>query len=290
MAYCQNSYGKGKGKGAGEGEDRPRSVSAGKGGRFLEKAERTGEGIYLYCIIGTDEARNFGDIGIGGRGDAVTTAGYEDISAVISKSPETKYVLNRENLLAHQRVIERVMKEHTVLPVRFSTIADNIEGIQGVLRKRYEEFKKLLRDMDNKIELGIKAVWKDIDAVFQEILQEDEEIKRLRDKTAAMPPGKTYGDRINLGKMVQARLKRKKEAEADKMMDSLKAISVDTRANQVYGDNMVLNAAFLVGMTRIKEFDEKVEGFDAAHNKRLKIKYVGPAPPFNFVNIVVEWK
>ncbi|MEK7688965.1 MAG: GvpL/GvpF family gas vesicle protein, partial [Deltaproteobacteria bacterium] len=64
----------------------------------MEKAERTGEGIYLYCIIGTDEARNFGDIGIGGRGDAVTTAGYEDISAVISKSPETKYVLNRENL------------------------------------------------------------------------------------------------------------------------------------------------------------------------------------------------
>ena len=101
--------------------------------------------------------------------------------------------------------------------LRFSTIADSIEDIRGLLRKRYEEFKKLLRDMDNKIELGIKVVWKDIDAVFQEILQEDEEIKRLRDKTAAMPSGKTYGDRINLGKMVQARLKRKKEAEADKL-------------------------------------------------------------------------
>lgn len=248
------------------------------------------QGIYLYCIIGANEMRNFGNIGIGGRGDAVTTIGYEDISAVISKSNERKYSLSRENLLSHQRVIERVMKDWTVLPVRFSTIADSIEDIRGLLKKRYEEFKKLLRDMDNKIELGIKAVWKDIDAVFQEILQEDEEIKRMRDKIAAMPLAKAYGDRINLGNLVQAGLKRKKEAEAAQMMDSLKHISVDTCANQVYGDNMVLNAAFLVDMNRIKEFDERVEGLDAAHSKRLKIKYVGPAPPFNFVNVVVEWK
>lgn len=253
----------------------------------MEKAERTGEGIYLYCIIGTGEAVNFGDIGIGGRGDAVTTAGYKDISAVISKSNERKYSLSRENLLSHQRVIERVMKDYTVLPVRFSTIADNIEGIHEVLRKRYEEFSNLLRDMDNKIELGIKAVWKDMDAVFQEILQEDEEIKRLRDRTAVMP---TYGDRINLGKMVQAGLKSKKETEADKMMSSLKTISVDTRDNQVYGDNMVLNAAFLVDMARIKEFDTMVQTIDADYRARMRLKYVGPVPPFNFVNIVVEWK
>lgn len=287
MASCQNPYGKGKGKDAEERDDKPSSVSAGNGGRFLEKAERTGEGIYLYCIIGTGEAVNFGDIGIGGRGDAVTTAGYEDISAVISKSNERKYSLSRENLLSHQRVIERVMKDYTVLPVRFSTIADNIEGIHAVLRKRYEEFSNLLRDMDNKIELGIKAVWKDMDAVFQEILQEDEEIKRLRDKTAVMP---TYGDRINLGKMVQAGLKSKKETEADKMMSSLKTISVDTRDNQVYGDNMVLNAAFLVDMARIKEFDTMVQTIDADYRARMRLKYVGPVPPFNFVNIVVEWK
>lgn len=256
----------------------------------MEKAERIVEGIYLYCIIGTDEARNFGDIGIGGRGDIVTTIGHEDIAAVISKSSETKYVLNRENMLAHQYVIENVMKDYTVLPVRFSTIADSIEDIHGVLRNRYEEFKNKLRDMDNKIELGIKAVWKDMDVVFQEILQEDEEIKRLRDKTAAMPTDKTYGDRINLGKMVQAGLKSKKEAEADKMMNYLKPISVDTRANQVYGDNMVLNAAFLVDMARIKEFDAMVQAIDADYKERMRLKYVGPVPPFNFVNIVVEWK
>ncbi len=256
----------------------------------MEKAAKIGEGIYLYCIIGTDEAINFGDIGIGGRGDAVTAVAYEAISAVISKSSETKYILNRENLLSHQSVIERVMKDYTVLHVRFSTIADSIEDIRGVLRKRYEEFKNMLRDMDNKIELGIKAVWKDMDVVFQEILQEDEEIKQLRDRIAAMPCAKTYGDRINLGKIVQAGLNSKKEAEADKMMNLLKHISVDTRTNQVYGDNMVLNAAFLVDMARIKEFDAMVQAIDADYRERMRLKYIVPVPPFKFVNIVVEWK
>ena len=45
-----------------------------------------GEGKYIYCIIATNEGRSFGPIGIGGRGDIVSTIGYEGLSAVISNS------------------------------------------------------------------------------------------------------------------------------------------------------------------------------------------------------------
>ncbi len=45
------------------------------------------EGKYLYGIIGTDAERNFGPIGIGGRGDEVGTIAYRDLSAVVSTSP-----------------------------------------------------------------------------------------------------------------------------------------------------------------------------------------------------------
>jgi len=93
------------------------------------------EGKYLYGIIATDEARNFGPIGIGGRGDEVGTIAYRDLSAVVSNSPMTRYVLGKENLLAHERVIERVMKEFTVLPVRFCTVAANAEEIRRLVGK-----------------------------------------------------------------------------------------------------------------------------------------------------------
>ncbi len=246
------------------------------------------EGNYIYCIIGTDQALNYGPLGIGGRGDTVSTLGYQGISCVVSKSPLENYVLSRENLMAHQLVIERVMKEQTVLPVRFSTIASSAEDIRGFLRKRYSEFRNLLSDMDNKVELGLKVMWKDMTPVFGSIANASKEIKRLKDKVDANPIEKTYKDRITLGGLVVAGLLKKKEDDAEHILGVLRPIAVDMRTNKLHGDNMLINAAFLVDGTTTKEFDSRVQELNESFNGNMKFKYVGPVPPFNFVNIVIE--
>ncbi len=118
-------------------------------------------GKYIYCIIGTKQERNFGPIGIGDRGDEVLTIGYDALSMVVSNHPVTKFVVNRENILAHERVIEEVMKEFdSVLPVRFGTISANADEIRNLLDRRNREFKNLLRDMEHKVELGVKGYGK----------------------------------------------------------------------------------------------------------------------------------
>lgn len=220
----------------------------------------------------------------------VTTINYENIAAVISRTPVIKYDLNRENLMAHQKAIEGVMKDHTVLPVRFCTVAESVEDIRRVLKKRYSEFKDLLREMDNMVELGVKVLWKDLNGVFHEIGETDPEIRRLKEKIASAPVDKGYADRISLGRMVQAALEAKKKQEAEKILGTLRHISRKTSTNKLHGDSMILNAAFLVGRGRVKEFDESMETLDAMNRERLVFKYVGPLPPFNFVNLVVEWK
>ncbi|MDI6892483.1 MAG: GvpL/GvpF family gas vesicle protein [Actinomycetota bacterium] len=248
------------------------------------------EGKYIYCIVGTNEARNFGPIGIGNRGDVVSTVGYQDIGAVISNSPMTKYVISRENMTAHEKVIEEVMKDYTVLPVRFCTIATSAEEVRSLLRKRYLEFKNLLKDMDNKVELGVKVLWTNIDAIFQEIVGEHGEIKRLKEKIADKSPEKTYAQRIKIGERVKNALETKKEKEGREILDVLKKSSIDFRTNQLVGDRMIINAAFLVDKGWEKEFDNKVDELTVKYDERVKFKYVGPAPPFNFVNIVVKWR
>jgi hypothetical protein len=251
------------------------------------------EGKYLYCIIGANEGRNFGPIGIGNRGDVVSTIGYRDTSGVISNSPMTKYVISRENLMAHEKVIEKVMQDYTVLPVRFCTIASSAEEIRNLLRKRYVEFKNLLRDMDNKIEVGIKALWKDMNAIFGEIAKENEKIRQLKEKIKKKSSSnQVYANKVTLGKMVQSALLVKKKSEGEKILNvfNFKKISVDFQPNKTYGDNMILNAAFLIDRSREKEFDNQVDELTVKYGKRIKFNYVGPAPPFNFVNIVVEWR
>ncbi|MEW6375293.1 MAG: GvpL/GvpF family gas vesicle protein [Thermodesulfobacteriota bacterium] len=267
------------------------------------------EGKYIYCIIETKIERNFGPIGIGGRGDEVTTIGYRDLGMVISNSPMTRYVVSRENLLAHEKVIEEVMKEFTVLPVRFCTIASNADEIRSLLDRRYKEFKNLLRDMDHKIELGVKGLWKNMDVIFNEIVEENKGIKKLKEKIQNNPPPPPYippyqggtkrgkgglggfsnglQAKLEVGKLVEEALKEKKDKEAEKIIESLRRTTFNHKINKTIGEEMFINAAFLVDRGREKEFDNIMEDISEEYKDRIKFLYAGPLPPFNFVNIVI---
>jgi len=251
------------------------------------------EGKYIYCIIETKQERNFGPIGIGGRGDEVTTIGYGDLSMVISDSPMTKYVVSRENMLAHEMIIEEVMKEFTVLPVRFCTIASDADEIRNLLDRRYREFKNLLRDMDHKIELDVKGIWKDMDVIFKEVVEKNKEVNRLKETVEKDKGKKNMQAKVQIGKMVEDALHKKKENEAEKIISVLKKISFDHRLSRAFDDKMFLNAAFLVDRGREKEFDNIMDDLSDKYKKRIKFMYAGPLPPYNFVNITIypeEWE
>ena len=247
-----------------------------------------GEGKYVYCIIGTDEGRHFGPIGIGGRGDEVSTVCHRDLSAVISNTSMAKYTLSRDNLLAHQKVIEKVMRDYTVLPARFCTIASSVQEVRDLLRRRYGEFKGLLQDMDNKVELGVKALWKNMEAIFQEIVDENKEIRSLREKIATRALPEVHPERVRVGKMVKEALEAKKQREGGEIFRLLRRSCVDFRTNELVGDKMLLNAAFLVDRGREKEFDHRMDRLDTQYGERIRFRYVGPTPPYNFVNIVIR--
>ena len=252
------------------------------------------EGKYIYCIIGTKEERNFGPIGIGGRGDEVLTISYDDLSMVVSNSLVGKLEVSRKNLLVHEKVIEEVMKEFdSVLPVRFGTIASGADEIRNLLDRRYREFKTALRDMEHKIELGVKGIWKNMGAIFKEIVEENKEIKKAKEKFQNDRGKKNIQAKMEVGKMVAQALEKKKEKEAAKIIDTLRRTSVNYKLNKTMGDEMFVNAAFLVDKGREKEFDNIMDDLSEEYKNRIKFMYAGPLPVYNFVNIVIypeEWE
>ena len=132
----------------------------------------------------------------------------------------------------------------------------------------------------------MKALWRDMERVFAEIIEERSDIKALKNEVAL---NSKRGSLMRVGEMVKEALERKKEREATQILNSLRKIAADFKENTTYGDNMFLNAAFLVQRDREKEFDNEIEALTMKYEGRAKIKYVGPAPPFNFVNIVIHW-
>ncbi len=248
------------------------------------------EGKYIYCIIESNHTKNFGKLGIGEREDELTTVSHKDISAVISDCHLKEFIVSRTNTMAHEKAIEEVMKEHAVLPVRFSTVADTREQIvEKVLAPRYDEFKKLLSWISDKEEIGVRARCTDMGVIFNEIVEEDEKIKELKEKIAKKGSAeKTYYERIDLGKLIEVRLKEKKEKEKNKIIDALKKKAEEHKINQVYGDDMILNGAFLVKKKDEKDFFSLVSKIQEGYGKKVQLKYVTGPPPFNFVNLVIK--
>jgi hypothetical protein len=255
------------------------------------------EGKHIYCIIGTTQDRNFGPIGIGG--EEVLTIGYNDLSMVVSHALG-KFVVDKERMITHERVIEEVMKEfNSVLPVRFGTVASSADEIRNMLDRRYREFRSVLREMDHKIELGVKGIWTKIDDVFKEITKENEEIKGEKEKiwknkvSSRQRVSEDVKSKIQLGKMVFDALQRKKDEEAQKIIEELRRTAFEYKQNKTITDNMFMNVAFLVDKGREKEFDNIMDDLGGKYKDRIKFMYAGPLPVFNFVNITIcpeEWE
>ena len=250
-------------------------------------------GKYFYCIIHSQQDRTFDEVGLGNEDGLIHTVCHKGLAVVVSNSTVKQYESTRRNMMAHERALERVMREFTLLPVRFGTVTDStspLEDIQKLLSARFEEFNRLLREMEGKVELGLKAFWRDEKAVFEEIVTENADIRRLRKSLSGKPPETIRFEGIPLGRMVKEALDRKRSQEAARILLPLQPLAHRVRENDTLVDRAIVNAAFLVDRKQEQDFDQAIRRLDEKLGNRVAFKYVGPVPPYNFVNIVVNWK
>ncbi|MGH7339314.1 MAG: GvpL/GvpF family gas vesicle protein, partial [Candidatus Rokuibacteriota bacterium] len=151
-------------------------------------------GKYVYCVIQATEALKFGAVGLGAEPAEVHTVHYKDIAAVASDTPIEVPDATRENVLAHERVNENVMRSHTVIPMSFGTVFKTREDIVELLRGAYDAFHDVLVKMQDKLEFGLKLLW-DRDVAIREVEKDDEEVRRLKSEISSQK-GSTYFARM----------------------------------------------------------------------------------------------
>ena len=243
------------------------------------------EGVYVYCIIESTEPRTFGGIGLGGRGDEVFTVHYRDLAAVVSKAPLMVYDPTRENALTHEHVNEVVMIDNgfTPVPMSFGTLFKTESDTMEFLKDTYDALRDVLMKMKDKLEFGLKVNW-DRDEVLAEIERDNEEIRRLKDEIVNNQHASTYFARMQYGRLIDAALQARSERYVAEIFEALRDVSVASRSNKPIGDRMIMNAAFLVARDTEHAFDARVKDIGSRYDK-LTFKYMGPWPPYNFVNI-----
>lgn len=247
-------------------------------------------GQYMYCLVQSDVNLTFDAVGISGPENKIYTVCHDGLAAIVSDSPIIEYEVSRENLLAQQKVNELVMKDYVILPFKFCTIAERVEDIpKKVLVPRRKQFLDKFEYMANKSEYGVRVIWKDMNAIFNELIEERNDLRRMRDRLAALPPGRGRDKKIELGEKVKLALEEKNAAVEDELFHAFKPLAVEAKKNKLYGDRMVLNGVFLIQSDMQAAFDESVTKMSEQYANRMQFKYVGPTQPSNFVEIVVHW-
>jgi len=219
---------------------------------------------------------------------AVRALPMGDLAALISDVPPGPVTRTRRNMLAHTKVLEAALAFGTVLPLRFGTIAPHLTALADCINANRSAFHAALDGVQGRVELGLRASWHK-GLVYNEIIDRDPELRRLRDRLRSRSATETYYERIELGRRVEAALAALRVTEAAMLtaeLADLRDREADVTAAE---DDMIFNRAFLVRRDAEAAFDAAVSRIAERHAARVALRYVGPVPPFNFVTMQAGW-
>ena len=246
-------------------------------------------GKYIYGIINIINQTTWDILGVNGSNPVYTIA-YQDLSCVVSDYFSEKFSAKSKeevikNLLTHQMVVERVMKEHTVLPVKFGTVLATSDEVQELLYRGRQQFVDALGWIHDKVEVEVAATW-DTEQVLREICKE-EEIVRTWQAIGSKMGQQILEERIRLGQMVKASMDRHRDSYREQMISFLKPVAVDVQPNALVSDKMVMNVAFLVERANQEEFDRRVRQLNDLFHNQINFRIIGPLPPYSFATVEV---
>lgn len=246
--------------------------------------------VHLYAIIPSGEKMTFPVTGMNGDHDEVQTIPHGEIAAVVSASPVMDYQgLTREQvihyLLTHQRVIETVMHNFPVLPVKFGTTLGRDTGIPRLLAQGEALFRRTLNQFAGQQQFEVVALWK-TEEVLQEISQ-DEAIRHFKDELRARGTEISLSERVALGQMVHAAMVQRRNDLRDRILAVMREVAVDTISNALLDDGMVVNLAILINQSDYGVLNERLQALDEEFAGRLNFRCVGPLPPHSFACVQV---
>lgn len=241
---------------------------------------------YVYGVTRADAAPPGDLTGLDDKPVALVTDGGR-IAAVVSDLPTGRPLGERADLLAHQRVLTALLDAGTpVVPFRFGAALTDRDAVRTeLLEPNTDRLAAVLDDLDGRVELRLKATYVQ-DTVLREIMQDEPEVAALAARLREIPPDATdavYYDRVRLGELIAQAMQRRREDEGRALLDAAAPAAEAVVAKEPAREEDVLDASFLVDTARRAEFERAVDKLAESCADRIKVRVIGPLPPYDFV-------
>jgi len=261
----------------------------------------TGDGLWAYCVLRTGEPGVDGLAGI--DGGVVERVEARGLAALVSRVPLADFGAGplRDNLndldwlervaRAHEAVLERVLAETTIVPLRLCTIYESEDGVREMLEREHDSLARALDTLAGRQEWGVKVL-ADEERLTEEARSRSAEAAALEEELDARTGGGAY--------MLRRRLERHVRDAADALASELAeqvhaqlqdwasdAVALAPQNPELSGHEgrMLMNGAYLVETERVDGLRALVSDLEERHRSLgVRIELTGPWPPYNFLS------
>jgi hypothetical protein len=237
--------------------------------------------LHLYGVTSADAAHPEEAEGRGGA--PLRLVADEEIAVIVSEVDERRPA-GPKDLLAHARVLEAYAERETVLPMQFGiALPDEAEVRQQVLDREGSDLSYLLNAFHGLVQLTVQAFHHE-EPALKEVLRREPALVAERDRLRSAAPAPSH--RMQVGQAVAQLLEHLQEEDGQVVLDHLAPLAVAVSEGERNGTHQLLNAAFLVERESRPAFDKAVAEAAAALEERVRLRYVGPQPPYSFLEPV----
>jgi hypothetical protein len=250
-----------------------------------ETGQRTETGparaCYVYGIVPADVPVPENLTGV--AGGEVILVPHDDLAGVVSEIFTGQALGTRDDLLAHEAVVESLAAETTTLPLRFGSVVTTADAlVEEMLIPYHDWFAEVLDELKGGREYAVVGTYVE-DTVIREVLEEDPEAARLRERIRELPEDAAYYDRIRLGEVIVKALDEKRQVDGDELLDTLEPYASAVAPRPPAGEDTAADAAFLVAEHDVARFEEAVDELGRRWSGRIRLRLVGPLAPYDFV-------
>lgn len=192
-----------------------------------------------------------------------------------------------EKVRLHQELLQQIMKERTIIPMKFGTIFQSQERVLAILEEQREHFQTLLKNLSGNVEWGVKGYYRREE--MHEYLRSGEGSSKLGQGSTGL--GKAYLLRKKIEEELDSRAADYSRKIGEEAYRRFCVYSARSTLNKLLNRNITgreeelfFNGAFLVALTFQESFLNTAEKFNREFGAQgVFVEVSGPWPPYSFV-------
>lgn len=225
--------------------------------------------IYVYAITDRVDSITMRLKGLGSR--PLHTVSSANLAAVCSDHDGHVPAPSIDAARRHETVVERLMEDRAVLPVRYGTTFSTTTQLSQSVASHRAVLQAGLDLVRGQVELGVRAIWRDAEHVNPRS-QHESTVHSGREYMAA---------RLAEERVRQARQQRL-SLIADELHQRLSASATSAVYRLTAQSRAMFAGAYLIPSATIEHFRRCVEAIAVARDD-LHLLCTGPWPPYHFV-------